>query len=809
MDPDVVNDPAYTAFVEPSFLVLPSISIVTDLNNLFHPDSGIYVNSFEEGELWERECSFEIFNRDNTQEFQINAGIRLKGGWSRQRFNPKYSFRILFKEKYGPDKLEYAFFDTEGASSFKHIELRTEQNCGYNLDGDIALRNTFLRDVFARDTQKDMDWEYIRSRYYHLYLNGIYWGVYMTHERVNEDYAGSYFGGDKDNYDVIKATDLINGSLDAWNDLWTLSDIGFESNENYFRMLGMDAEGRPVRGSEIYCEVDNLIDYMSLVFYTGDFDGPVSKWGENKTAANFIALTDRTDKSFGFRFFAVDFEYAMMVEPIYIGIGLYENRVNIGEPGVEPAMSTPSFGQFNPQWLHHKLSQNKEYRMRFMDRAYYLFEEEGELSSGKSAERMMKRKAEIEEAIVTESARWGDSQQDEDPPLTRAEWDTEVSLLEDVFFTERTDIVIQQLKDAGLYSGLVPPEITISGNSPPEDYYYLSGSGEIILSNVNAVGTIYYTTNGIDPRAVGGEPYTGATGVAGATESFTTEHSMTVKARVKDAEDWSPVRTIKILVPSATEEYSYLKVTELNYNPPEAVIGSGIVSGSDFEFIEFKNTGPYAINLSGVHLDSAVQYIVPSPVILHPQEYFVVADKPKYFYERYGMVASGNFTGNLSNSGEFVLLEDSLHNEILSFTYSDSDPWPALADGYGYSLVSAETDPAGDPAFPEYWISSQGIYGNPFSDTTVIVLETPEVLSESMKIYPNPTSDYLVVNTGMNTAVESMLSLYSIMGRLICTTNFTSEIEISLDELNIQPGVYLVVVKNGKTVRSGKVIYQK
>jgi hypothetical protein len=61
----------------------------------------------------------------------------------------------------------------------------------------------------------------------------------------------------------------------------------------------------------------------------------------------------------------------------------------------------------------------------------------------------------------------------------------------------------------------------------------------------------------------------------------------------------------------------------------------------------------------------------------------------------------------------------------------------------------------------------------------------------------------------MNTAVESMLSLYSIMGRLICTTNFTSEIEISLDELNIQPGVYLVVVKNGKTVRSGKVIYQK
>lgn len=808
MDPAVVEDPLYSGQIEPSLLSLSSISIVTDLNNLFHPDSGIYVNSFQEGELWERECSFEIINPDNTQEFQINAGIRIKGGWSRQVFNPKYSLRILFKEDYGPKKLEYAFFETDGAPEFKHIELRTEQNCGYNLDGGIAFHNTFLRDVFARDAQRDMDHAYIRSRYYHLYVNGMYWGLYMTHERVNEDYAKSYFGGDKDNYDVIKATDLINGSFDAWYNLWTLSDIGFESNENYFRMLGRNAEGDPARGSEIDCDLNNLIDYMNLVFYTGNFDGPVSLWGDNQSAANFFVLTDRTDKSFGFKFFAVDFEYAMMVDPVYVGAGLYEDRVNIGDPDANPRMSTPSFGQFNPQWLHYKLTQNPEYRMYFIDRAYYLFEEGGELTPEKSIERMTNRKQEVEEAIVSESARWGDAQQGEDPPLTKADWDIEVGTLIDEFFPYRTNIVIEQLKEAELYSDLLPPGITISGNMPTNEYYYLSGEEEVVITNSNGTGTLYYTTNGVDPRAIGGEVSPDAAVVEVTSESFTTGHSMIIIARVKDNEDWSPIRAIKILTPAISEDYSYLKVTELNYNPLDEVTGNGIVSGSDFEFIEFKNTGMYALNISSVHLDSAVQYTVPANTILNPNEYFVVADKPRYFYDRYGWVSSGNFSGNFSNSGEYVLLEDSLHNEILSFTYSDSHPWPELADGLGYTMVSVEINPTGDPAIPEYWTNSPGIHGNPFSDTTKIILEIPGEITDNFLVYPNPTSDYLIIKSEEQRISQSQLTIYSILGKLIYRENFNGETEVHLDRMDVSPGIYIVVVQSGSSIRTEKIIFR-
>lgn len=44
---------------------------------------------------------------------------------------------------------------------------------------------------------------YKRSEYHHLYVNGIYWGIYMTDERAEAEYAESYFGGNEEDYDVI------------------------------------------------------------------------------------------------------------------------------------------------------------------------------------------------------------------------------------------------------------------------------------------------------------------------------------------------------------------------------------------------------------------------------------------------------------------------------------------------------------------------------------------------------------------------------------------------------------------------------
>ena len=72
--------------------------------------------------------------------------------------------------------------------------------------------------------------------------------------------------------------------------------------------------------------------------------------------------------------------------------------------------------------------------------------------------------------------------------------------------------------------------------------------------------------------------------------------------------------------------------------------------------MEFKNTGNNSINLGGVVLDSAVHYTFPENILLPPRQFWVIASKPSKFYDYYGILASGNFQGNLSNGGEEILL---------------------------------------------------------------------------------------------------------------------------------------------------------
>ena len=67
------------------------------------------------------------------------------------------------------------------------------------------------REVFSRDSQGDMSQPYTRSRYYHLYLNGMYWGLFQTQERAEARFAAEYLGGNDEDYDVVKV------NTEDWN----------------------------------------------------------------------------------------------------------------------------------------------------------------------------------------------------------------------------------------------------------------------------------------------------------------------------------------------------------------------------------------------------------------------------------------------------------------------------------------------------------------------------------------------------------------------------------------------------------------
>lgn len=485
MDPDIVSHGEYGPQLLDAMQHIPSVSLVTDFDHLVGASSGIYVNAGNEGIYWERPVSAELIHPDGSAGFQANAGLRIRGAYSRADSNPKHSFRLLFKGGYGPGKLEYPVFGDEGADAFDNLDLRTAQNYAWSNWGNDGARNTLLRDVYSRDLQREMDRPYTRSRYYHLYLNGQYWGIYQSQERSEASYAETYFGGYAEYYDVIKTdsyqTSYTDGSLADWNALWNLCEQGFETDAKYYAVQGKDAAGVDDPNVPVQVDVGNLVDYMTDIFFAGNQDAPITLGGDR--ANNFYAIRDRRSESrHGWQFFAYDSEHSML-------------SASIDRTQTFPAGS--QMNHFNPQWLHQKLMVHPEYRMQFADQAHRHFFNGGTMTTSNAVALLQRRMAELEQAIIGESARWGDQRGDRaDNPYTKADWLNEADgFLIQTYLSGRTQTVLNQLKSRALYPQVQAPAFNQHGG-------YVNPGFEV--SMWAPTGVVYYTLDGSDPREPGG-----------------------------------------------------------------------------------------------------------------------------------------------------------------------------------------------------------------------------------------------------------------------------------------------------------------
>jgi len=492
MDPDIVNDPRWAGLIEDALLDIPTISLVTDLANLFDRSTGIYVHAGNDGINWERRTSVELIHPDGTPGFGLEAGLRIRGAFSRSSSNPKHSFRLFFRSEYGEGKLRYPLFGGEGADEFDKIDLRTSQNNSWAYQG--SSQNTLIRDVFSRDVQRDMGQPYTRSRYYHLYLNGHYWGLYQTQERADADFAESYLGGDKEEYDVIKnnssgsrALHATDGTMEAYRRLYDAAVAGFATEGAYLAVQAL----RPVRTpdnltGERLLGPENLMDYMICTYYTGDPDAPVSCWGH--ISNNVFAIYNRVRQE-GFTWYRHDAEHSLGANG-----GINEGRLLTDT-------TDRSIGQqwrhFNPAWLHIRLTANPEYLMQFADRVNMYFWNGGLLTAAPNIQRWMVRAEQIDLAIIAESARWGDAQRN--APRTKDDWEGQNNYMVNTFFPGRTQIVINQMRSVSMF----PDMALISFNRPSGE---VIPGFELLMSQGNGTpGTIYYTLDDSDPRLWGGE----------------------------------------------------------------------------------------------------------------------------------------------------------------------------------------------------------------------------------------------------------------------------------------------------------------
>lgn len=162
-----------------------------------------------------------------------------------------------------------------------------------------------------------------------------------------------------------------------------------------------------------------------------------------------------------------------------------------------------------------------------------------------------------------------------------------------------------------------------------------------------------------------------------------------------------------------------LRITEIHYHPkdPETT------GGDSLEFIELKNTGTRLLQIGTLAFTDGITYTFPSGTSLESGGFIVLASNANEFRRRYDTAPFDIYSGQLSNSGEEVVLQEMASGTVITgVEYSDDVPWPEAADGDGYSLVPFSRNPGRDQNDPTLWRCSFAVDGSPGEDEPGIVV---------------------------------------------------------------------------------------
>lgn len=639
MDPDVVSDPRYRAELKEALKAIPSLSLVTD-NISFHD---LYANPRRKGIAWERPVSVELIDPTGEQAgFQIDAGLRIQGDLGRSEYIPKHPFRLFFRRQYGAGRLDYPLFENSTVQSFDTLVLRSGVNrsyAGYPDRPEDITNTTYTRDEWLRRSQIDMSGIGSHGLFVHLYINGLYWGVYNLVERPDDAFMANYFGGAEDDWQTISHQETLSHGSKQFEQLHQLAAEGNLVDPQRYAML------------QTYLDLPHFADYLILNWYAGNIDWAFNNW--------YVGVGPNAEPA---KYFVWDGERTW-----YDGAEIFMDRDEYKDL---PNLVRPLF---------EALLENPDFRMLLADRLYKHLFHSGALSENRARARWLQINQPLEQAILAESARWGDTWNN--PPLTQIDW-----------FQARDDVLSQvdgnadQLIDlarvAEYYPLVDPPTVELHDS---------------VLTMSGGDGLIYYTLDGVDPRlSVSGDV---ASTAKLYQEPVRIDGSRQVKARTWADGIWSALNESILQKEGRSGE---LVISEIMYNPP---------GGSDYEFIELRNVGDGIIDLTGLSFEG-IRYTFPADTYLTTNEILVLARNHIAFAERYpNSEIFGLYEGQLSNKGEKITLSGADEQVVISITYDDDDGWPLSADGGGASLVLKNL--ISNPNDLKNWQASQIRYGTP------------------------------------------------------------------------------------------------
>jgi hypothetical protein len=229
-----------------------------------------------------------------------------------------------------------------------------------------------------------------------------------------------------------------------------------------------------------------------------------------------------------------------------------------------------------------------------------------------------------------------------------------------------------------------------------------------------------------------------------------------------------------------------LVINKINYNPQ----GASSSESDNLEFIEIKNTSNSTINLTGIYfkeLGLSYQFPAYSSVLAGGSIY--LASNSVAFQAKYGFPAFGQFSRNLSNSSQRIVLADGFGNTIDSVEYFDANPWPNSADGSGNYLQLISTDL--DNNLASSWTASNNTLANTSFDVT-----------STITVYPNPVTHFLTIHSEKPI---NRIKIFDVSGKLLYELKQKSE-TVKMDWREYSSGVYFVSIYDESGFVTKKVI---
>ncbi|HRW21039.1 MAG TPA: CotH kinase family protein [Bacteroidales bacterium] len=314
---------------------VPVVSLITDKDNLFDDDEGIYVlgnneNYWRSGKAWERDVYVEMFDKSGVKIIDQMAGMRIHGGGNRK--SDQKSLRLYARNKFGKGWFSYPFFeDKQHIDSCKRLILRNVKDW----DG------TMIVDELSQNLVKDMNIDYSAFVTSIVFINGEYWGIYSLRERQDEYYVGSNYFIETPNITIIESTPerlyANEGSMNEYNELITTLELANKNSESFYSDI------------DKLIDLDALIDYYCAEIYLANIDFPYRNMSLWKTDSD----TSR------WRYFFYDCDACMD--------RFTDNLLREYGSGFE------EFYNFHDMYktiLSHLL-QNNEFKQKFQSKMYY------------------------------------------------------------------------------------------------------------------------------------------------------------------------------------------------------------------------------------------------------------------------------------------------------------------------------------------------------------------------------------------------------------------------------------------------------